>query len=103
MRVIAFHLSAHPDSARTPPLPPNRLFASRDMRGRLSPLSFDFALRLPLAIPVLSQYVDFLTYVLERIGERVGSGGMAIIIFTIIIRTLILPITIRSTKSMKAM
>jgi YidC/Oxa1 family membrane protein insertase len=73
------------------------------MRGRPSPLSFDPGLRLPLAIPVLSQYVNFLKYILEHIGERVGSGGLAIVIFTIIIRTLILPITIRSTKSMKAM
>ena len=66
-------------------------------------MSFDGILRLPLAIPIWDQYVDFLKWVLENIGERVGSGGLAIIIFTIIVRTLILPVTIRSTKSMKSM
>ena len=66
-------------------------------------MSFDVFLRLPLAIPIWDQYVDFLKFVLENIGDRVGSGGLAIIIFTIIVRTLILPVTIRSTKSMKSM
>jgi YidC/Oxa1 family membrane protein insertase len=65
-------------------------------------LSFD-TLRFPLAIPVWDQYVDFLKWVLSGIGDAVGSGGIAIIIFTIIVRTLILPITIRSIKSMKSM
>jgi YidC/Oxa1 family membrane protein insertase len=65
-------------------------------------LPFD-TLRFPLAIPVWDQYVDFLKWVLSGIGDAVGSGGVAIIIFTIIVRTLILPITVRSIKSMKAM
>jgi YidC/Oxa1 family membrane protein insertase len=59
--------------------------------------------RLPVAIPIWDQYVDFLKWVLESIGDRVGSGGVAIIIFTIIVRTAILPITIKSIKSMKSM
>lgn len=67
-------------------------------------MPFDEPLRLPLlAIPLWDQYVDFLKWVLEKIGEQVGSGGIAIIIFTIIVRTLILPITIKSIKSMKSM
>jgi YidC/Oxa1 family membrane protein insertase len=67
-------------------------------------LSFDLSLfRVPLAIPVLDNYVDFLKWVLDGIANFVGSAGLAIIIFTILIRTLILPVTIRSTKSMKSM
>ena len=66
-------------------------------------MPFDPDTRLPLAIPIWDQYVDFLKWGLESIGDKVGSGGIAIIIFTIIVRTLILPITVRSIKSMKAM
>jgi YidC/Oxa1 family membrane protein insertase len=66
-------------------------------------LSFDFLPPLPLAIPIFSNYVNFLENVLDSIANWCGSGGLAIIIFTIIVRTLILPITIKSTKSMKAM
>jgi YidC/Oxa1 family membrane protein insertase len=67
-------------------------------------LPFDESLRFPLLdIPLWDQYVDFLKWVLEAIGERVGNGGVAIVIFTIIVRTLILPITIKSIKSMKSM
>jgi YidC/Oxa1 family membrane protein insertase len=67
-------------------------------------LPFDESLRFPLLdIPLWDQYVDFLKWVLEAIGDRVGNGGVAIVIFTIIVRTLILPITIKSIKSMKSM
>ena len=58
---------------------------------------------LPAAIPLWDQYVDFLKWVLDTIADRVGSGGVAIIIFTIIVRTAILPITVRSIRSMKSM
>jgi len=66
-------------------------------------LPFDSIARLPLAIPIFDSYVDFLKNVLEALGNWCGSGGLAIIIFTIIVRTLLLPITVKSTKSMKAM
>lgn len=67
-------------------------------------MPFDGPLRLPVAaIPLWSQYVDFLKWVLDGIADKVGNGGIAIIIFTIIVRTVILPITVRSIKSMKSM
>ena len=67
-------------------------------------MPFDGPLRLPVAaIPLWSQYVDFLKWVLDGIADKVGSGGIAIIIFTIIVRTVILPITVRSIRSMKSM
>jgi YidC/Oxa1 family membrane protein insertase len=66
-------------------------------------LSFLDIAHLPVAIPIWDQYVDFLKWGLRSIGDVVGSGGVAIIIFTIIVRTAILPITVRSIKSMKSM
>lgn len=48
-------------------------------------------------------YRDFLKWVLETIADTVHSGGLAIIIFTLIIKTLLLPLTLKSIRSMKAM
>lgn len=60
-------------------------------------------MRIPLAIPVWEQYTDLLKWTLREIGEITGNGGFAIVIFTIIVRTLILPVTVRSIRSMKSM
>ena len=48
-------------------------------------------------------YRDFLQSVLEGIANTVHSGGLAIIIFTIIVKTILLPLTLKSIRSMKAM
>jgi len=48
-------------------------------------------------------YRDFLQWVLETIANAVHSGGLAIILFTIIIKTILLPLTLKSIRSMKAM
>src|SRR5688572_10732624 len=93
-----FRARSVPHSSR-----PSRPAPSRQQRGRHKPLSSFDTERLPVAIPIWDQYVDFLKWGLESIGDVVGSGGIAIIIFTIIVRTLILPITVRSIKSMKSM
>jgi YidC/Oxa1 family membrane protein insertase len=66
-------------------------------------LSSILSISVAPALPVWSEYVDLLKWALERIGRIVGNGGISIILFTILIRTLILPVTVRSTKSMKAM
>jgi YidC/Oxa1 family membrane protein insertase len=66
-------------------------------------LPFELNLPLAVSIPVWDQYVAFLKWSLESIGDKVGNGGLAIVVFTIIVRTLILPVTVRSIKSMKAM
>lgn len=55
------------------------------------------------AIPVWDQYVSFVRWVLEELGNILGNGGLAIIAFTIIVKTILLPLTIKSTKSTKAM
>jgi YidC/Oxa1 family membrane protein insertase len=66
-------------------------------------LPFEFSLPLAVSLPIWDQYVQFLKWSLESIGDKVGNGGLAIVVFTIIVRTLILPVTVRSIKSMKAM
>jgi YidC/Oxa1 family membrane protein insertase len=58
---------------------------------------------LPVGIPIWDQYVDLLKWVLDGIAGYVGSGGIAILIFTVIVRTLILPVTVKSIRSMKSM
>jgi YidC/Oxa1 family membrane protein insertase len=55
------------------------------------------------AIPVWDQFRDFLEWSLDNIAGYTGSAGTAIIVFTIIIKTLLLPLTIKSTRSSKAM
>ncbi|HEV2073854.1 MAG TPA: YidC/Oxa1 family membrane protein insertase [Thermomicrobiales bacterium] len=49
------------------------------------------------------QYVDFVEWVLAQLGSVFNSGGLAIIAFTIIIKTLLLPLTVKSIRSSKAM
>ena len=56
-----------------------------------------------ITIPIWDQYVDFLAWALDGLGGIFGSGGLAIIAFTIIIKTIILPLTVQSIRSSKAM
>lgn len=63
---------------------------------------FDQSL-LAVDIPVWNQYVQLLTWLLDHLASILHSGGLAIIAFTIIIKTLILPLTVKSTRSSKAM
>lgn len=55
------------------------------------------------AIPVWDQYTDLVEWVLGELAGIFNNGGLAIIAFTIIIKTILLPLTIKSTKSTKAM
>lgn len=54
-------------------------------------------------IIIWDQYVDFLKWFLNWLAETFHSAGIAIIVFTIIIKTLMLPLTIKSIRSSKAM
>lgn len=58
---------------------------------------------LPAAIPVWDQYIQFLTWALDSLATVFHSGGLAIIAFTIVIKTIILPLTVTSIRSSKAM
>jgi YidC/Oxa1 family membrane protein insertase len=56
-----------------------------------------------ISIPVWDQYVALLTWALDGLAGIFNSGGLAIIAFTIIIKTIILPLTVQSIRSSKAM
>jgi YidC/Oxa1 family membrane protein insertase len=53
--------------------------------------------------PIWNPYVDLIKWVLDGLAGWLHSGGLAIIAFTIIIKTLILPLTVQSIRSSKAM
>lgn len=78
-----------------------------DILGSLSLLNIfsnhTFDLMSPAAIPVWEQYRDFLEWFLDELGDIFKNGGVAIIVFTIVVKTLMLPLTIKSTRSSKAM
>ena len=63
----------------------------------------DVLTTLAPGIPVWDQFRDFLEWSLDSIASFTGSAGLAIIVFTIIIKTLLLPLTIKATRSSKAM
>jgi YidC/Oxa1 family membrane protein insertase len=58
---------------------------------------------VPAAIPVWDQYVDLMEWALNSLANIFNNGGLAIIAFTIIIKTLLLPLTIKSIRSSKNM
>jgi YidC/Oxa1 family membrane protein insertase len=59
---------------------------------------------LPIgAIPLWDQYVTGLEHVLDFFSRVTHSPGFAVILFTITIKTLLLPLTIKSIRSSKAM
>lgn len=55
------------------------------------------------AIPVWDQYVTALQHVLDFLARTSHSSGVAVILFTILIKTLLLPLTIKSIRSSKSM
>ena len=48
-------------------------------------------------------YVDFIEWCLRALNDLTGNVGVAIIIFTIILKTILLPLTVKSIKSTAAM
>jgi YidC/Oxa1 family membrane protein insertase len=56
-----------------------------------------------ISIPIWDQYVDFMEWALNSLANIFKNGGLAIIAFTIIVKTLLLPFTIKSIRSSKAM
>lgn len=54
-------------------------------------------------IIIWDQYINFLKWFLGFLADTFHSGGIAIIVFTIIIRTLMLPLSVKSIRSSKAM
>jgi YidC/Oxa1 family membrane protein insertase len=62
----------------------------------------DFAPTM-LSIPIWDQYVKFLEHSLDFLSNVFNSAGVAIIVFTIIVKTLLLPLTVQSIRASKAM
>ncbi len=56
-----------------------------------------------MSIPGWSQYVNFLEWVLNGLATTFNSGGLAIIVFTVIIKTILMPLTVKSIRSSKSM
>jgi YidC/Oxa1 family membrane protein insertase len=54
-------------------------------------------------IPVLKQLSQFFAYLLEVFGNLTGNLGWAIILLTVSFRVVVLPLSIKQTKSMIAM
>jgi len=52
---------------------------------------------------VWNGYVDLIEWALREITDYTGSVGLAIIVFTIFLKTLMLPLTVKSIKSTAAM
>ncbi|MCC7022077.1 MAG: membrane protein insertase YidC [Thermomicrobiales bacterium] len=55
------------------------------------------------SIPIWDQYVQLLVQALNGLTSIFHSAGLAIIAFTIIIKTIMLPLTVKSIRSSKAM
>ncbi len=54
-------------------------------------------------MPVWSQFVDLIQWGLGHLANNIGSAGLAVIVFTILFKTLLLPLTIKSVRSMSSM
>jgi YidC/Oxa1 family membrane protein insertase len=54
-------------------------------------------------IPIWNHYVDFLVNLLNSLATLFSSAGIGIIAFTIIVKTLMLPLTVKALRSSKAM
>lgn len=56
-----------------------------------------------ISIPIWAQFVDLMKLGLETLARLTGSPGLAIIIFTVLIKLLLSPLTLRTIKSQRAM
>jgi YidC/Oxa1 family membrane protein insertase len=54
-------------------------------------------------LPVWSQFVDLIEWSLRYFGDLTGSAGLSIIILTIIVKTILLPLTVKALRSTLAM
>src|ERR1051326_9004615 len=54
-------------------------------------------------MPGWTQFIEFFEALLLTIDHLVGNAGLAIIIFTLIIKVVTLPLTLRSIRSTKEM
>ncbi len=65
-------------------------------------MGFSYSVLL-VSIPLWSQFVELLERGLEHLATWTGSPGLAIIIFTVLIKLLLTPLTLKTIKSQRAM
>jgi YidC/Oxa1 family membrane protein insertase len=55
------------------------------------------------SIPIWDNYVDALERALNLLAKTFHNAGLAVVVFTIVVKTLMLPLTVKSIRSSKAM
>ena len=58
---------------------------------------------LDLILGPWRQFVDLIEWCLTYLADYTGSAGIAIVLFTIIVKTILLPLTVKSVRSTMAM
>jgi YidC/Oxa1 family membrane protein insertase len=58
---------------------------------------------LLIAIPLWDQYKSLIEHALDFLAKNLHSAGLAVIVFTLLVKTALMPLTITSIKSSKAM
>lgn len=58
---------------------------------------------MDINIPIWNQFVDFLAWTLGSLATLTGSAGLGIIAFTVLFKTLVMPLTVKALRSSKAM
>jgi YidC/Oxa1 family membrane protein insertase len=66
-------------------------------------LPFWSTLPLLVSVPVWNQFVDAIEAALRYTADLTGSAGIAVIVLTIIFKTILLPLTVKSLRSMSSM
>jgi YidC/Oxa1 family membrane protein insertase len=56
-----------------------------------------------ISVPLWDQYVDLLEAALNFLANLMRSAGLAVVVFTIIVKTVLVPLTVQSLRSSKAM
>jgi YidC/Oxa1 family membrane protein insertase len=58
---------------------------------------------MDISIPIWDQFVHVLVLALDGLATLTGSAGLGIIAFTVIFKTLVMPLTVKALRSSKAM
>ena len=58
---------------------------------------------MDINIPIWNQFVDFLAWTLNSLATLTGSAGLGIIAFTVLFKTIVMPLTVKALRSSKAM
>jgi len=54
-------------------------------------------------VPIWTQFVDLIEYGLRFFANYTGSAGISVIVFTIVFKTILLPLTVKAVRSTYAM